>query len=162
MIAQFESWNAAVERLWSARQTGWPEAVRLLEEIAGRSTDPALRQAATQAMPILRLALREAGDDESADAARRRLAVVLDRLRELTTPRFGRRGAAPEPLSPEERARKMLELPLTVQLTCDDIHRAFRRAAKRRHPDAGGSEEAFRDLAAARDVLMHPGAKRES
>ena len=37
---------------------------------------------------------------------------------------------------------------------------AFRRAAKSVHPDAGGSEEAFLELIAAQDVLMHPGAHK--
>ncbi len=160
MTAPFETWNSTLDRLLSRRETDWPEAAQLVDAIAGQSTDPTLRQAATQAMPILRQALRDGGDAQVAAAARRRLAVMADRLHELITPRFGRRGAAPKPLSPEERARKMLGLPLHVQLTCDDIHHAFRRAAKTMHPDAGGSAQAFRDLAAARDVLMHPGAQR--
>jgi hypothetical protein len=160
MIAQFESWLVSLERLWLAAPAGWVDAARLAEEIASRSEDSVLRQAATQAIPVLRLALRGGGDAEIADAVRRRLAVVLDRLRELTMPRFGRRGAAPKPLSPEDRARKMLDLPIGVQLTCDDIAHAFRRAAKRMHPDAGGDAAAFRDLATARDALMHPGAHR--
>ncbi|MGH6717165.1 MAG: J domain-containing protein, partial [Bradyrhizobium sp.] len=57
----------------------------------------------------------------------------------------------------EERARKALGLPLGRPLVCAEIHRAFRRAAKSMHPDAGGSEQAFRELIAAQDVLLHPG-----
>jgi curved DNA-binding protein CbpA len=56
----------------------------------------------------------------------------------------------------------MLGLPLQVQLTCEDINQAYRRAAKGMHPDQGGSAEAFIDLAAARDVLIHPGAHKDA
>ena len=35
-----------------------------------------------------------------------------------------------------------------------EIHRAFKRAAKTAHPDGGGSQRAFLELAAARDALM--------
>ena len=64
------------------------------------------------------------------------------------------------PLTAEERARKLLQLPLGSSLAVAEIRQAFRRAAKSMHPDAGGSEEAFRDLIAAQDVLMHPGAHK--
>jgi len=36
------------------------------------------------------------------------------------------------------------------------IHRAYRRAAKRSHPDAGGSQKAFAMVKHARDVLTDP------
>jgi len=49
-----------------------------------------------------------------------------------------------------------------VQLTCDDINQAYRRAAKGMHPDQGGSAEAFIGLAAARDVLIHPRAHKDA
>ncbi|MFX7934392.1 hypothetical protein ABTK33_20110, partial [Acinetobacter baumannii] len=90
-------------------------------------------------------------------AAQRRIGVVLEVVHDLTAPRFGRRNAAPKKLSREDRARKVLGLPLAVQLTCEDINQAYRRAAKGMHPDHGGSAEAFIDLAAARDLLIHPG-----
>jgi DnaJ-class molecular chaperone len=81
----------------------------------------------------------------------------------LTAPRFGRRKAGPaKQLTNEERARKTLGLPLAVQLTCDEIQQAYRRLAKSAHPDRGGSAEAFLDLAAARDVLIHPGAHKDA
>ncbi|MHC2316359.1 2-hydroxychromene-2-carboxylate isomerase [Bradyrhizobium diazoefficiens] len=89
-------------------------------------------------------------------------AVVLDVVHGLTAPRFGRRNATPKKLSSEDRARKVLGLPLAVQLTCDDINQAYRRAAKGMHPDRGGSAEAFIDLAAARDLLIHPGAHKDA
>jgi len=95
-------------------------------------------------------------------AAQRRITVILEVIHGLTAPRFGRSNAMPKKLSREDRARKMLGLPLAVQLTCDDINQAYRRAAKGMHPDRGGSAEAFIDLAAARDILIHPGAHKDA
>jgi len=88
--------------------------------------------------------------------------VILEVVHDLTAPRFGRRNAMPKKLSSEDRARRMLGLPLAVQLTCDDINQAYRRAAKGKHPDQGGSAQAFIDLAAARDILIHPGAHKDA
>lgn len=159
-IEQFISWRLAVERLLSAAPVDWREAVRLTSEISGRSTDQTLQHAATQAIPILRNALLDGTDHATREAARRRLGILLDVLHELTTPRFGRRDARLKALSPEQRARRVLDLPLDGQLTVADIHRAFRRAAKGVHPDAGGSEQAFLEVSTAYDVLIHPGAHK--
>lgn len=160
MMERLESWKLALERLRSAEPADWAEAGRLVAEIARMSTDATLRQAAGQALPVLRQAVDN--DDHSVTlAARRRLGVILDVVHDLTAPRFGRRNAMPKKLSSEDRARRMLGLPLAVQLTCDDIKQAYRRAAKGMHPDRGGSAEAFIDLAAARDLLIHPGAHKE-
>ena len=125
------------------------------------STDVTLRQAAEQALPVLRQAA-DNDDRAIALAAQRRIGVVLEVVHDLTAPRFGRRNAAPKKLSREDRARKVLGLPLAVQLTCEDINQAYRRAAKGMHPDHGGSAEAFIDLAAARDLLIHPGAHKDA
>jgi hypothetical protein len=144
----------AVERLLQADHIDWAEAAELVGEIARDSAEVTLRQAASQALPILRSAAHHGADHTTHDAARRRLVVVLDVLFELTTPRFGRRGAAPKPLSAEQRARKLLGLPIDGPLSGPEIHGAFRRAAKVMHPDAGGSEGAFRELAAAQEMLM--------
>lgn len=161
MMERLESWKLALERLRPARSADWAEAGRLVGEIARMSVDATLRQAAEQALPVLRQALDN--DDRSvALAAQRRLGVVLDVVHELTAPRFGRRNAMPKKLSREDRARKMLGLPLAVQLTCADINQAYRRAAKGMHPDHGGSADAFIDLAAARDLLIHPGAHKDA
>jgi curved DNA-binding protein CbpA len=63
-------------------------------------------------------------------------------------------------LTADERYREMLGLPLGRQLAPTEIHQAFRRSAKRLHPDAGGDAHAFLALSAARDALMHaPGKK---
>lgn len=161
MMERLESWKLGLERLRSAQPADWTETGRVVAEIARMSTDATLRQAAEQALPVLRQAV--VNDDHSVTlAAQRRLGVVLEVVHGLTAPRFGRRNAMPKKLSSEDRARKVLGLPLAVQLTCDDINRAYRRAAKGMHPDHGGSAQAFIDLAAARDVLIHPGAHKDA
>ena len=147
-------WKSAIERLLQADAIDWRDAVTRVDDIARQTSDVTLRRAATQAMPILRSATGFAADNVTLDAARRRLMVVLDVLIELTTPRFGRRGAKPKPLSPDQRARKLLGLPIDGALSAPEIHTAFRRAAKTRHPDAGGSEEEFRELVEAQDMLI--------
>jgi hypothetical protein len=154
-MPQTTSYFKAVERLLQSDPIDWAEAIDLISAIARDSAEVTLRQAAGQALPILRSAAHHGADDATHDAARRRLIVVLDVLFELTTPRFGRRSAAPKPLSAEQRARKLLGLPIDGPLSRPEIHGAFRRAAKIMHPDAGGSEGAFRELAAAQDVLMN-------
>jgi hypothetical protein len=161
MMGRLESWKLALERLRSAQPAGWAEAGRLVAEIVRMSTDATLRQAAEQALPVLRQAVDN--DDHSVTlAAQRRIGVILEVVHDLTAPRFGRRNAMPKKLSSEDRARRMLGLPLAVQLTCDDINQAYRRAAKGKHPDQGGSAQAFIDLAAARDVLIHPRAYKDA
>lgn len=161
MMERLETWKLALERLRLAQSPDWAEAGRLAAEIARMSSDVMLRQAAEQALPVLRQAVDN--DDHNVTlAAQRRLGVVLEVVHDLTAPRFGRRNAAPKKLSSEDRARKMLGLPLSVQLTCEDINQAYRRAAKGLHPDHGGSAQAFIDLAAARDVLIHPGAHKDA
>jgi len=161
MMERLESWKLALERLRSPESADWAEAGRLVAEIVRMSTDVTLRQAAEQALPVLRQAVDN--DDHGVTlAAQRRIGVVLDVVHGLTAPRFGRRNAMPKKLSSEDRARKVLGLPLAVQLTCDDINQAYRRAAKGKHPDQGGSAQAFIDLAAARDILIHPGAHKDA
>lgn len=161
MIERIESWKLALERLRTAHAVDWDEAGRVAAEIARLGQDPTLCQAAEQAIPILRQAAHD-DDNGITVAAQRRLGVILEVIHGLTAPRFGRRSALPKKLTNEERARKTLGLPLAVQLTCDDIHQAYRRAARDMHPDHGGSQQAFLDLAAARDILMHPGAHKDA
>ncbi|MBR0740393.1 J domain-containing protein [Bradyrhizobium liaoningense] len=161
MMERLETWKLALERQRAAQSADWAEAGRIVAEIARMSTDVTLRQAAEQALPVLRQAVDN--DDHSVTlAAQRRVGVVLEVIHDLSAPRFGRRNAMPKKLSSEDRARKVLGLPLAVQLTCEDINQAYRRAAKGMHPDHGGSAEAFIDLAAARDILIHPGAHKDA
>ncbi|MEK9278245.1 J domain-containing protein [Bradyrhizobium sp. ISRA442] len=161
MMERLEPWKIALERLRSADSADWAEAGRLVAEIVRMSTDTMLRQAAEQALPVLRQAV-DNDDDSVTLAAQRRVGVILEVIHDLTAPRFGRRNALPKKLSNEERARRTLGLPLAVQLTCEDINQAYRRAAKGMHPDQGGSAQAFIDLAAARDILIHPGAHKDA
>src|SRR5512146_79763 len=99
MPEQIKSWKLSVERLCATSVVDWHEAARLVAEIATRSADETLRQAAAQAIPILRNVLHE-----------------------MAVPRFGRRDAAPKPPNAEERARKALGLPLGRPLVCAEIH----------------------------------------
>ncbi len=162
MIERIESWKLALERLRSVQSVDWSEAGRLAAEIARLASDVTLRQAAELAIPILRQAALDDDDRDVIVAAQRRLGVILEVVNGLTAPRFGRRAAQPKKLTSEDRARRTLGLPLAVQLTCEDINQAYRRAAKGMHPDHGGSAQAFIDLAAARDVLIHPGAHKDA
>ena len=113
-----------------------------------------LKQAATQALPILRSASAEDADQSTYDAARRRLGVLREVLHELTTPRFGKRETAVKVLTSEERYRQMLGLPLDARLSAPEIHQAYKRAAKTAHPDTGGSARKFQELSAAHEALM--------
>lgn len=52
--------------------------------------------------------------------------------------------------------RAVLNLPLQGALGPSEINAAFRRMAKTAHPDAGGSDDRYRRIAEARDVLLRP------
>jgi hypothetical protein len=52
--------------------------------------------------------------------------------------------------------RAVLQLPMDGALEPAQIKAAFRRLAKTAHPDAGGSDEQYRRVAAARDALLEP------
>lgn len=147
-------WKAEIEHVWSAHAPDYGEAVRVAGHIASVAEEEILRQAASQALPILRAAAHADADQTTRDAARRRLAVLRDALLALTTPRFGRRQTAVTLPTPEERYRQLLGLPLGRRLSEAEIHVAYKRLAKHAHPDAGGNVRAFLELSAARDVLM--------
>jgi hypothetical protein len=154
MDRQLSEWKLGVERIWSADPPDHQEAARLAAEIATLSEAAILRQAATQALPILRSASAEDADQSTQDAARRRLGVLREVLHELTTPRFGKRETAVKVLTSEERYRQMLGLPLDARLSAPEIHQAYKRAAKTAHPDAGGNARDFLELSAAREALI--------
>jgi hypothetical protein len=158
MDRQIREWKLAVERIWSAAAPDYGEAARLAAEIAAESDEKTLRQAATQALSILRSAAPENADQSTQDAALRRLRVIREVLHRLTAPQFGKRensatNNAPPP-TPEERYRRMLGLPLGRRLSGAEIHQAYKRVAKRAHPDGGGSAREFLELSAAREALM--------
>lgn len=50
--------------------------------------------------------------------------------------------------------REVLNLPMEGGLEASQINAAFRRQAKTAHPDAGGTDEHYRRIAAARDALL--------
>jgi hypothetical protein len=147
-------WKLGVERLWSAAAPDYDEAARLVAEISRASEAATLRQAATQALPILRSASAEDADQSTTDAARRRLGVIREALHTLTTPQFGKRQITVKQLAPEECYRQLLGLPLGPRLSRAEIHRAWKRVARTAHPDAGGNVREFQELSAARDALM--------
>ena len=154
MDRQLSEWRLGVDRIWSAPAPDYHEAARLAEEIARATAQAVLRQAATQALPILRSASQAKVDQSTIDAALRRLRVVREVLHTLTTPAFGKREVAAKVPTPEERYRQMLGLPLDRRLSAPEIHRAFKHAAKHAHPDGGGSAREFLELSAARDALV--------
>ncbi len=154
MTEQLKAWKFAVDRFWSADAPDFLEAAQLAAEIAASGAELTLRQAASHSLPSLRNAIPDDADQSTKDAALRRLNVIRGVLHKLTTPTFGKRGGEPEPLTRQEHYRRMLGLPLDRPLVAPEIHRAFKRAAKAAHPDAGGSAPEFINLAAARDALM--------
>ncbi|MFO1110323.1 MAG: hypothetical protein U1E61_14140 [Bradyrhizobium sp.] len=152
-------WRHAVDRFWQAAGPDWTEVGHVVAGIAATAEEADLRHAATQAQPSIRNAAASPQDHMTRVVARRRLGVIRDVLHELTSPKFGRRGAE-RVLTEDERYREMLGLPLDGHLAANEIHQAFRRVAKRMHPDAGGDAHAFLALSAARDALMHPAHRK--
>ena len=155
MDRRLAEWKVELDRVWSAHVPDYDEAIRLVQQIASASEEEMLRQAASQALPILRSAAAHVDADHATrDAARRRLGVIREVMSVLTTPQFGKRKAALRLLTPEERSREVLGLPLERRLSEAEIHRAYKLLAKRAHPDAGGTAAAVLKLSAAHDALM--------
>ena len=154
MDSRLREWQLDVERIWQADAPDWSEAARLVDVMARTGGEVLLRQAAAQALPILRHAAAATADPGITDAARRRLGIIREVLHTLTTPKFGRRDVPLQPAAEEEGHRQLLGLPLGRRLSAPEIHRAWKRAAKSAHPDAGGSAQAFQALSAAREALM--------
>jgi len=154
MDSKLREWQLEVDRIWQADAPDWSEAARLVDVMARTSGEVLLRQAAAQTLPILRHAAAASGDPEITGAARRRLGILREVLHTLTTPKFGRRDVPLTPPVPEECHRRLLGLPLGGRLSAPEIHRAWKRAAKSAHPDAGGSAQAFQALSAAREALL--------
>jgi len=154
MNQRLAEWKLELDRIWSAHAPDYGEAMHLAQQIASLAVDEVLRQAASQAMPILRSAAEAGADHLTCVAARRRLNVIREVLSALTTRQFGRRAALPKALTAEERSRELLGLPLGRRLSESEIHRAYKLLAKRTHPDAGGTEEAFLRISDAHEALM--------
>jgi hypothetical protein len=154
MDSKLRQWQLDIERIRSMAAPDWREAARLADVMARISDEVMLRQAAAQALPILRRAALGTADPGITDAAQRRLGTIRDVLHTLTTPKFGRRDIPVRQLTPEQCHRQLLGLPLDRRLTLSEIHRAYKRVAKSAHPDAGGSAREFLALSAAREALM--------
>ena len=154
MNEQQQNWKRAADELWSAQSLDYNKAARLVAEIAQQNEGGFLQQAAAQALPSLRSAAARTADRMAKARAQQRLGAVRDALHALSRPRFGRRRDPSEPSDPDEDHRRMLGLPLGRRLYGPEIKDAYKRAAKRAHPDGGGSEQAFRALRDAHDALM--------
>src|SRR5258708_17772988 len=98
MDRQLSEWKLGVERICSATAPDYAEAARLAAEIARTSGETILRQAAPQALPILRAAAANNADESTKDAPRRRLGVIRDVLHTLGNQQFGKRETDPKPL----------------------------------------------------------------
>lgn len=62
--------------------------------------------------------------------------------------------ASPLPRPPMSRADALWTLGLTEAATADEIRSAYRQAARKAHPDAGGSRSDWDRLRSAYEVLM--------
>src|SRR5258708_19363990 len=122
MDRQLAEWKPGIERIWSAAAPDYEEAARLVAAIASVAAEAMLREAATQALPILRSASAENADHSTKHAARRRLGVIREALHTLTNQPFGKRGVAPKLPTPERRYRQILGLPLARPLSDPAIH----------------------------------------
>jgi hypothetical protein len=151
MDMQHKQWKRDTEQLWAASPFDCRQAAALAAEIARHGGDKQLRQAAAQALPSLRGACLKTSDQMERNVARRRFGAIRDALHALDAPRFGRRAAVP---ASEQQHRRLLGLPSERQLSEPEIQQGYKRAAKRLHPDAGGSAREFTELSAAREALM--------
>ncbi len=151
MDTQHKHWKREAELLAAASPFDHRQAAALVAEIARHGTDEGLRQAAAQALPGLRAASVKSADQMSKNLARRRFGIVRDALHALDAPSFGKRAHVP---APEQQHRRLLGLPSGRPLEDSEIRQGYRRAARRLHPDAGGSAGEFAELAAARDALI--------
>jgi hypothetical protein len=151
MEMQHKHWKRDTDRLWSASAFDVRQAAELAAEIARHGADEGSRQAAAQALPSLRGACLKSADQISRNVARRRFGAIRDALHALDAPRFGKRASVP---APEQQHRRLLGLPPDQRLAESEIQQGYKRAAKRLHPDAGGSDREFAELSAARDALM--------
>jgi hypothetical protein len=151
MDVQQKHWKRDTDRLWAQSPFDVNQAAALAAEIARHGEEERLRQAAAQALPSLRGACLKTADQMSRNVAQRRFGNIRDALHALDVPRFGKRAAVP---APEQQHRRLLGLPLERALSDPEIQQGYKRAAKRLHPDAGGSAREFTELSAARDALM--------
>jgi hypothetical protein len=153
MNTQLRQWKLIADRLWAQPVFDYQRAAQFAADLAREASEPALQEAAADAMPYLRAACAKTADRHRKETAQRRFGAIRDALHAFAAAPFGRRGTEAM-FTPEERYRHLLGLPLGRRLFGPEITRAFKIAAKKAHPDMGGSQHAFLELTAARDALM--------
>ncbi len=95
-----------------------------------------------------------------------RKTIRLDRFQFETYGKAERRGrryetyySAPEILNAEQRILSLpkcfVDLEMNETGTINDVRRAYKTLAKKRHPDAGGDPEEFKRLHAAYETALH-------
>src|SRR5260370_35251851 len=97
MDRQFSEWKLGVERICSAAAPDYREAARLAADMARASGEAMLRQAATQAVPILRAASASSAAPVTAAAPRRRPGLIRDVLPTPGTQQVCKRCSDSEP-----------------------------------------------------------------
>ena len=97
-------------------------------------------------------------DDQAAlrrDSFEKRRAAQERLYEELARSNRRKRGRATHALQFDgKEQRKLLELPVDGALEPSQIKAAFRRIARKAHPDVGGSHEQFVRITEARDMLL--------
>jgi hypothetical protein len=83
-----------------------------------------------------------------------RTGRAAQRLDDIWQDRYGRASGGVPPVMQMALAEAMALLGVPENFTKEDVLAAFRREAKKAHPDAGGTEEMFRKLVEARDRLL--------
>ena len=89
---------------------------------------------------------------ESFEKRRRAEQELFEELKRANKRK--RRRAAPSPQCDEQEQRALLELPADGELHPSQIKAAYRKLAKRAHPDVGGSHELFVRITDARNALL--------
>ena len=149
MELQQKHWKRDTDRLWTVSPFDVRGAAALAAEIARHGANESLRQAAAQALPSLRGACSKTSDQMSRTSRGGASAPSATRCMRSTC-RAGERAAVP---ASEQQHRQLLGLPPERHWVIPEIQPGYKRAAKRLHPDAGGSR-GNSPTSAARDALM--------
>lgn len=159
MNARHKVWADGIFILRSASALDYVAAAKLALEIAREGQEPTLVRLAKEAVPNLLTAASGQKDKFGAALARRRFEIIHEALHSLIRPAFGRRRSTNEQEPAAQTTtfdvnRLLLGLPVEGPLAAADIHKAYRRMAKKAHPDRGGSKKEFLRLVRAHDALL--------
>ncbi len=158
MDANRERLRLRAETLQPSQSESWGDVADLLTEIISTTADMELKALARQTLPSVRAAAVPKSDLYWSEVAERRFEAVRQELNKKVARPFGRRLGIPEVTvdSPhsDNASRALLGLPANRHLFGPEIRQAYRRAAATAHPDAGGNNETFMSLVAARDALL--------